>query len=246
VFQHGLGGDVSQPFSLVRPPKGVRLLAFDCRGHGQTQPLGDVEKISMAVFAEDLAALLDHLGIQRAVIGGISMGAAVAIRFVLGWPGRTLGLILSRPCWLDQPLPENARVFAQIGQLLREHGAAEGMRRFAASEEFRRVEAESEDMAQTLLAQFQKPGAEATAIKLERIAADAPLADLAQLASIRVPTLVLANHRDPVHPFEYGEILARRIAGAEFHEITAKVVSPEQHAADVQQRVLEFLGRHFA
>src|SRR5262249_56655796 len=37
VFQHGLGGDLSQPFSLYRPPPGIRLLGFDARGHGQTR-----------------------------------------------------------------------------------------------------------------------------------------------------------------------------------------------------------------
>ncbi len=66
VFQHGLGGDVSQPFGLFRPPSGFRLIAFDCRAHGQTVPLGDESKISMAAFADDLAALLDHLSIRSA------------------------------------------------------------------------------------------------------------------------------------------------------------------------------------
>src|SRR6266481_2761802 len=70
VFQHGLGGDVNQPFGLFQPPSGFRLLAFDCRAHGQTVPLGDDRKISIAAFADDLAALLDHLSIPSAVVGG--------------------------------------------------------------------------------------------------------------------------------------------------------------------------------
>ena len=36
VFQHGLGGDLNQPFGLYRPAAGVRLIAFDMRGHGET------------------------------------------------------------------------------------------------------------------------------------------------------------------------------------------------------------------
>ena len=81
VFQHGLGADVNQPFGLFRPPSGFRLVTFDCRAHGQTVPLGDERKINIAVFADDLAALLDHLSIPSAVVGGISMGAAVALNF---------------------------------------------------------------------------------------------------------------------------------------------------------------------
>ena len=41
VFQHGLGGDLSQPFGVYRPAAGVRLIGFDFRGHGETRPLGD-------------------------------------------------------------------------------------------------------------------------------------------------------------------------------------------------------------
>ena len=88
VLQHGLGGSVEQPFGLFVPPDGFRLLAMDCRGHGQTDPLGDPEKISIASFADDLQALLDSLQIPRAVVGGISMGAAVALNFALRFPDR--------------------------------------------------------------------------------------------------------------------------------------------------------------
>src|SRR3954469_5820695 len=107
VFQHGLGGDVSQPFGLYSPPAGVRLIAFDARAHGETRPVGDPKKISLAEFADDLVALLDHLGIDRAVVGGVSMGAAVALSAALRHPARVEGLVLSRPAWLDRPLPEN-------------------------------------------------------------------------------------------------------------------------------------------
>src|SRR5579883_836346 len=63
IFQHGLGGDLNQPFSLYQPPAGIRLLGFDARGHGQTHPLGDVDQLSIATLADDLIAFLDHLGI---------------------------------------------------------------------------------------------------------------------------------------------------------------------------------------
>ena len=46
---------------------------------------------------------------------------------------------------------------------------------------------------------------------------------------------------DPIHPFKYGEVLARLIPKAEFREITAKGVSLEQHYADVQRVLAGFL-----
>ena len=97
IFQHGLGADVTQPFGLFQPPPGIRLIAFDVRGHGQTQPLGDAEKLCFQAFGEDLFALMNHLRIERAIMGGISMGAALALHFTLRWPERVAGLVLSRP-----------------------------------------------------------------------------------------------------------------------------------------------------
>jgi pimeloyl-ACP methyl ester carboxylesterase len=246
VFQHGLGGDVSQPFGLFLPPPGFRLLAFDCRGHGETRPLGDPEKISIASFADDLLALLDTLALPRAIVGGISMGAAVALNFTLRNPGRARALVLSRAAWLAGPMPENARIFSDIARLIGKHGAREGEMIFKQSSAYQEIARQSADVGESLLMQFRNPRAEETFTKFERIARDAPLRDLRELARIRVPTLVLANRQDPIHPFEYGEELARLIPGAEFHEITAKSVSKEQHAADVQCFISDFLQRHFS
>ncbi len=69
VFQHGLGGDVSQPAGVFPPPSGIRLLSLDCRGHGGTRPLGPADKLCFSSFADDVAALMDRLGLERAWSG---------------------------------------------------------------------------------------------------------------------------------------------------------------------------------
>src|SRR5262249_15470350 len=95
--------------------------------------------------------------------------------------------------------------------------------------------------AHGLLGLFDDPRAEETVIKLERIARDAPCRSLEALTAIRVPTLILVNRHDPVHPFEYGEILAGAIRGARVCEITSKSEGESRHAADVQRCITEFL-----
>ncbi|MBU6400080.1 MAG: alpha/beta hydrolase [Verrucomicrobia bacterium] len=246
IFQHGLGGDVSQPFGLFAPSGGVRLLAFDCRAHGQSRPVGDPEKISLATFAEDLSVFLDHLQIERAVVGGISMGAAVALNVGLRFPKRVLGLVLSRPAWLAGPRESNVDLFGKVAQFIRRHGPVRGAEVFQRTIEFTNLRREFPDMARSLLGQFQEPRAAEAVVRLERIPRDRPCRDLQELKAIRVPTLVLANRDDPVHPFEYGEALTATIPGAELREITAKSLSAERHGADVQRFIGEFLGRnHF-
>lgn len=246
VFQHGLGADLSQTFELCHPPNGFRLLTFECRGHGETRPLGPEEKISVEQFTEDLRAFLDYLRIERAVIGGISMGAAIALRFALEYPNRVLGLVLSRPAWLDQSRADNMKVFSTLAEFIRKYGAWEGAKRYQETEMFQEVRAVSPDNAKSLLGQFADPRAEETVAKLERIPKYVPQHARADWKRIQVPTLVLANRQDEIHPFDYGEVLAREISNVQLVEIAPKSVSLERHTADVQHALSEFLLKNFA
>ena len=114
IFQHGIGGDVGQPARFLNPERtgiseqALSIVHADFRGHGQSE-LGPVEELSIATLAQDLEALLDHLGIRQAVMGGISMGAAVALRLAVHRPHACIALILSRPAWADSSMTLQAR-----------------------------------------------------------------------------------------------------------------------------------------
>ena len=244
VFQHGLGGDLSQPFSVYRPSPGIRLLGFDARGHGQTRPLGDVDKLKIAGLADDLMAFLDHLGIGQAVIGGISLGSAVAVCATLRYSDRVLGLVVSRPAWIGGPQAGNVHRYAMIAGLIREMGAKEGRKVFLNTPEYQAMKRESPDCARSLISQFEQPRAEECVDRLERLSSDSPCNRM-DYARIQVPTLILGNRQDPIHPWEYAQTLAQLIPDAELREITPKSVSIENHAADVQKALDEFLMHHF-
>jgi pimeloyl-ACP methyl ester carboxylesterase len=245
-FQHGLGGDSERVFALVEPPPGFRLFGLDCRGHGKTTPLGEVERLGFDSFADDLVALMDHLNLSQAIIGGTSMGAGVALNCALRHPERVRGLVLLRPAWLDGPMLENARVFGFIARLIREHDPQRGAEIFKQSETCSSISTESPDAVNSLLELFVHPRAVETVAKLERLPQDAPNRDRAQWRRIRVPALVLANRRDSIHPFEYGTTLAREIPGAQFAELTPKSASVSQYTRDFRRHLGEFLRAHFA
>ena len=99
---------------------------------------------------------------------------------------------------------------------------------------------ESPDVAASTLGQFTHPRADETAIKLIRIPQDAPCSGRAW-KTISVPTLVLANRIDPVHPYDYGVTLAKEIPGARFSEVTPKSASAERHAQDVRRCIEDFI-----
>jgi pimeloyl-ACP methyl ester carboxylesterase len=71
---------------------GTRFITWDARSHGETESTDD--PFTYWDLADDLKGLLDHLGIERAVIGGQSQGGFVALRFALRYPERVSGLIL--------------------------------------------------------------------------------------------------------------------------------------------------------
>jgi pimeloyl-ACP methyl ester carboxylesterase len=246
IYQHGLGADVNQPFKLFDPPPpGIRLLSFDCRLHGQTVMPDAARDLSLATFADDLLGFMDFLGIQRAIVGGISMGAAVALNFALRFPSRVKGLVLHRPAWLDGPNLKNAEIFEFVAKLIREYEPAQAREQLLRSKLYAELRAESVDCAESLSLQCAAPHARETAARLERIPRDAPNHDRKEWRDLKIPVLVMANRQDPIHPFEYGEILAAEISGAEFHELTPKSVSVERYGTDVRRCLTDFVTRHF-
>jgi len=93
VLSHGFLEDSSMfdaQLRHLRPRH--RVITWDQRGHGST--VSTSEPFTYWDSADDLAALLDHLGVHRAVVGGMSQGGFISLRFALRYPDRTAGLVL--------------------------------------------------------------------------------------------------------------------------------------------------------
>ena len=94
LLLHGLMSDATTWDRAIEPlaARGFRVLALDLIGHGESDkpPSG----YSLTEFAAQIRAFLDALGIETAVIGGHSLGGAIAIQFAHDHPDRTAGLIL--------------------------------------------------------------------------------------------------------------------------------------------------------
>jgi 3-oxoadipate enol-lactonase len=89
---HGIGGSLEYWRNDLPCFPGFRHLTYDVRGMGESQ--GTDGPVSLALWAQDLAALLDALGIERAIIAGSSMGGAIAQRFGIDFPEKTEALLL--------------------------------------------------------------------------------------------------------------------------------------------------------
>ena len=129
VLLHGLGGDRSGGFDLADTRLRWQRLALDQRGHGDTEPVGPETGYSFEVFASDVLALLDNEDVNAAVVVGVSMGSAVALRLALDHPRRVKGLALVRPAWTHEPLTENLVPNIEVAGLLPEAFALIGVAR---------------------------------------------------------------------------------------------------------------------
>ena len=94
VLTHGFAGPTTGwPPVVDDLTERYQLLVYDVRGHGRTS-LPDASTFSIPQFAADLAALLDHLGIDRAHVGGVSMGGMISAQFACDYPERLRSLLL--------------------------------------------------------------------------------------------------------------------------------------------------------
>jgi pimeloyl-ACP methyl ester carboxylesterase len=243
VFLHGLGNDVSQPIGILKEHEGVRLIGLDFRSHGGSWPVGELSKLTVPQFADDVEALLRYLGLPSAVIGGTSLGGAVALNFALRFTGKACGLVLSRPAWLNVSRPKNLRILEVFAASIREHGPCKGAKVFSSGDDFLRIEQESRAAALSMMRLFDDPRAEERIDRFELLPRSRPFDDSDDLAHISVPTLVIGNDHDPIHPRRFSEFLAASIPDSELRIVTSQAIDGNAHFIEVHQAILEFLKR---
>jgi pimeloyl-ACP methyl ester carboxylesterase len=240
VFQHGLGGSTEQTAGLLPETARVRFLSLDCRSHGESEPAAPPEELRFSLIADDIVAWIDHLVLENVVLGGISMGAGIALNLALRYPARVRGLLLSRPAWLDGSM-EAGQFYFEVAGLIRAKGIEEGQRAFLTSSTYARLRLGSAEAANSLLRQFEAPKAKERVSRLEEMPRDIPHPDRKQWAAIKVPTLILATDTDPIHPLRLGRDLADAIPDAHFRQVTSKSVDAALHVREVQSALGNWL-----
>lgn len=241
LFQHGLGGDERQVAEVLPGGAGLRRLTLECRGHGASEP-GPLDRLAMATFADDLIAFLDERGVGRFVAGGISMGAALALRLAVIAPERVAALILARPAWLTAPAPANLRFYALAGRLLATLPREAARRAFLDSSEGRLLAREAPDNLASLSGFFAADRPAWTGALLTAIAADGPGVTEAAVKEIALPTLVIGHGRDLAHPLGHAARLAAMIPAARLVEITPKATDKAAYLADFRGALGDFLA----
>lgn len=237
VFQHGLCGDARQIAEAMQGLKAQRWQGLECRGHGQSD-LGP--EISIASFATDVAALIETLP-GPVVLGGISMGAAIATRLAVTRPELVRALVLVRPAWVTDAAPENMAPNAVVGALLARHSAPDARAIFVQSPTARQLRDTAPDNLASLIGFFDRGPQQATARLLTAISADGPGITAADMRALRLPTLVCGTTHDAIHPFAHATRLAQLIPQARLVNLPAKGRDKPAHLAALAAAMTQFL-----
>ncbi len=226
LLSHGYGSTRHMWDEQHRAFPDWRVVSWDMRGHGQTDSPADPKQYSAALTVADMRALLQHVGAERAIIGGLSLGGYVSLAFALAHPEMTQALVICD----SGPGYRNAEARAQWNQRAQERATnleAKGLDALArrSKETQQAVHRSAQGLAHAARGMLAQDGSQV----------------IDGLAGIRLPTLIIVGDQDQpfVAPSEY---MAKKIPGARLAVIPGAGHSSNLDQPEIFNRVLrEFL-----
>ncbi len=202
-----------------------RLVALDWRGFGESEITNGIS--SMELFAGDVAGLMDALGIQNAILCGLSMGGYAAFAFLRKYPQRVAGLILAdtRPGADTPEAQANRENVAQIAETQGTGAIADLQVPRLISEYTHRHHPEVEARVRQLIDEATPQGIAAASRGMAQRADSTEL-----LGGITCPTLVIVGEQDALIPPAVTQDYASRIPGAQF-----AVIPQAGHLSNLEQ-----------
>jgi pimeloyl-ACP methyl ester carboxylesterase len=195
-----------------------RLILFDKRGTGLSDRVPDADLPSLEVRMDDVRAVMDAVGSERAALFGISEGSAMCALFAATYPARTTALIMAggfaRKTWApDYPwAPTKDQVSAFIEQMQRDWGGPVGL-------EVRAPSLVHDERFRQWWARYLRSGASRSGVAaLMRMNAEIDVRNV--LSTIRVPTLILHSVNDRAVDIGGSRYMAQHIRRAKLVELS--------------------------
>jgi pimeloyl-ACP methyl ester carboxylesterase len=187
--------------------RGFRVITVDLLGHGDSDMPTDMRAYNMSTFADQLAAVIDELELDRPVVGGTSLGANVALEMATRHPNAARGLFIEMPV-LDNALVAAGVIFLPILVALRLGKPVLGFVSMLAKRIPR-----THYLIDILLDWMRRnPAASEAVLEGLLFGRTAPPRDEREL--IGLPTLVIGHPADPLHPFSDSDMLVEELPRA--------------------------------
>jgi pimeloyl-ACP methyl ester carboxylesterase len=205
VLLHGLlfSQRMHVPLARALAERGNRVVTLDLLGHGKSDRPPDMWRYNMGIFAEEVVGLLDHLGIDEAVVGGTSLGANVTLEVASLAPGRLRGMVVEMPV-LDNALLACAVAFTPLLVALT---FGEPVMRIV-SRVTRLAPERRLPWAVNVLLDTVRQDPKPSAALLQGLFSGRTAPHRSERCTFSAPALVIGHRRDPVHPFSDAGLLA--------------------------------------
>ena len=227
-----------RPLAETLAERGHRVVCVDLLGHGDSDRPPEMGNYSMTAFGRQAIAVLDHLEVDKAVVGGTSLGANAALEAAAAAPDRVRGLLVEMPV-LDNALLGCALAFTPLLVGLT-FGAPVARLVGGAARLTPRTGSLLPDMMLDWVSQDPKPSASVLqGLFFGRVA---PPSD--ERRALTQQTLVIGHYRDPVHPFSDSDMLVRELPNARLVEASSILelrLTPERLTGEI----VDFVERCF-
>ncbi len=194
-----------EPLAEELAERGSRVITFDMLGHGDADKPRDMWRYSMSIFAHQAVALMDHLEIDEAIVGGTSLGANVTLEVASLAPSRLRGMVIEMPV-LDNALLACAISFTPL-LLALTFGAPVTRPAAALMSRVPRVFGHFPNVMLDVLS--RAPGPSAAIMQGLFFGRTAP--HRSERKTFETPALVLGHPRDAIHPFSDARMLAEEL-----------------------------------
>jgi pimeloyl-ACP methyl ester carboxylesterase len=201
-----LSQKMQHPLARSLAKRGNRVITLDPLGHGESDRPRQMWRYSIPEFAKQTVALLDHLELDRAVVGGTSLGANISLEVAAAAPERLKGALIEMPV-LDHAIPACGAAFTPLLFALT---FGEPVMKLVARAA-RGIDRQRLPLMLELGADWiaQDPGPSGAVIQGIFFGRTAPDHRIRQ--TLQTPALVIGHPRDPVHPFSDADMLAAEL-----------------------------------
>jgi len=238
LFAHGLGSCRHQMHRMLEAlADHFQVIVFDQRGHCESTPISDASLFDPHQMAGDIVAVLDHLEIDEAIVGGESMGAATALLFAIAQPKRVTRLLQIAPTASDEPNPGRDMIIA-LADFAATYGLAAAADAVALAAMGRGIPRAA---AQMITARWADHHLDSFVLANRTVPNWVLFDSLAPVAALRMPIAVFGWGGDPSRPLS----LARRMAAAARHgrfesiESLAEMAQQPSLYADTIRRLVD-------
>jgi pimeloyl-ACP methyl ester carboxylesterase len=241
VWLHPLLFDASLSRDLARAlaARGNRVVLLDLLGHGRSDKPRHAGAHRMDLYAQQVLRLLDELGVDKAVLGGVSLGTNVSLMAAAQAPERVRGLVLEMPV-LESAVPAAALAFLPL--LLWVHYARTAMRLVSSAAS--RLPLSGFGPLDSFIGTAGSDPDEIAAV-LHGLLVGPVAPSIEERRSITAPALVLGHGIDLIHSLSDARNLARQLQDARFIR-THTFAELWVHPARLTAEIADFLDRVWA